>query len=454
MNDYSSNVKQKLNSIISDMASHHWLFSNNPGRDFMRQDLGKLSFYDTMRLIIGMGKGSTNDEIMDYFDMDPDFIPTQSAFNQRRNQISLSAFEYLFSEFSASFPATINKFKDHCILACDGCHVVYTTNSEIIEDYNKPHLIDYKRYNHMHLNGFVDVISKAFLDVVIQPGQEPDERQAFHIMLDHFQPDVPEKYIVTADRGYESYDLLFHCELKHLKYVFRVKAPSSSRSLLSSYIKELPDEQEEFDVIIKRFFTDKLTNIMREQSDVYRYMNPNKNIPHFQPLLDGKHLYFMQFRVLKIKVAENTYEYMITNLPHTFDLEDIKACYHWRWGIELTFRYLKHANGLLYFHSKKPEFLKQEIYANLILYNFGIFLANEAAEANQKKKRRPDNKYDYEIDFSSALKAARKFFIRRDSHKSVNIIKLIMKYVHAVKTEFRQFNRPLRGIGAIHFGYR
>ena len=41
----------------------------------------------------------------------------------------------------------------------------------------------------MHLNGFVDVISKAFIDVVIQPGQKPDE---------------PSKYIITADRGYES----------------------------------------------------------------------------------------------------------------------------------------------------------------------------------------------------------------------------------------------------------
>ena len=125
-----------------------------------------------------------------------------------------------------------------------------------------------------------------------------------------------------------------------------------------------------------------------------------------------------------------------------------------RWGCEISFRYLKHANGLLYFHSKKPEFLKQEIYANLILYNFGIFLANEAAEENQKKKRNPNNKYNYEIDFSSALKTARKFFIRKDSHKPVDIIKLMMKYVHAVKTEFRQFDRPLRGIGAIHFGYR
>ena len=454
MNYFPTNVKEKLNSIISDMAEHHWLFSNNPGHDFMRQDLGKLSFYDTMRMIIGMGKGSTNDEIMDYFDLDPDCIPSQSAFCQRRSQISLSAFEYLFSEFSSSFPRTTNKFKDHCILACDGCHVVYTTNSEIIEDYNIPRLIDYKGYNHMHLNGFVDVISKAFLDIVIQPGQHPDEREAFHTMLDHFQPDDPEKYIITADRGYESYDLLFHCELKHLNYVFRMKAPSSSKILLSSYISELPDDQEEFDVTIKRFFTDKYTSIMKDQSDVYHYMNPYKNIPHFQQLLNDKHLYFMQFRVVKIKVAENTYEYMITNLPHTFVLEDIKACYHWRWGIEISFRYLKHANGLLYFHSKKPEFLKQEIYANLILYNFGIFLANEAAEENLKKKRKKGNKYNYEIDFSSALKTARKFFVRRDSHKHVDIIKLMMKYVHAVKIEFRQFDRPLRGIGAIHFGYR
>jgi len=57
----------------------------------------------------------------------------------------------------------------------------------------------------------------------------------------------------------------------------------------------------------------------------------------------------------------------------------------------------------LYFHSKKPEFLKQEIYANLTLYNFGIFIANEAAEENKKKERKNDNKYLYEIDISSAL---------------------------------------------------
>ena len=404
MNHYPSNVKEKLNSIILSMAEHHWLFSKNPGHDFTRQHLGKLSFYDTMRLIISMGKGRTNDEIMDYFDLDPDLIPSQSAFCQRRRQISLSAFEYLFSEFSSSFPSTTDKFKDHCILACDGCHVVYATNSDIIEDYNKPRLIDYKGYNHMHLNGFVDVISKAFLDVVIQPRQQPDEREALHSMLDHFTPDDPQKYIITADRGYESYDLLFHCELKNLGYVFRVKSPSSPKSILSYYASELPDDLEEFDVTIKRFFTDKATNIMKSQSDVYRYINPSKNTPHFYELLrkNHSHLYFLLFRVVKIKTTENT----------------------------------------------------QEIYFRLILYNFGIFIANEAAEENRKKKRDGSNKYLYELDFSSALKTARKFFMRRDSGRHIDIIRLMMKYVHAVKDRFRQFQRPLRGISAIHFGYR
>ena len=117
----------------------------------------------------------------------------------------------------------------------------------------------------------------------------------------------------------------------------------------------------------------------------------------------------------------------------------------------------------LFFRQKITEFFisyypnkKSNIELNGIAFyhNFGIFPANEAAEENQKKKRKKDNKYNYEIDFSSALKTARKFFIRKDSHKPVSIIKLMMKYVHAVKTEFRQFDRPLRGIGAIHFGYR
>ena len=115
-------------------------------------------------------------------------------------------------------------------------------------------------------------------------------------------------------------------------------------------------------------------------------------------------------------------------------------------------------NGLLYLHSKKPEFLKQEIFANLTLYNFGIFLANEAALEKQKQQlekeqQQSQNKYQYQVDFSSALRIARKYFWR-DSRTEKDVIRLMIKYVHAVKEELRQFSRPLRGIGAVHFAFR
>ena len=105
------------------------------------------------------------------------------------------------------------------------------------------------------------------------------------------------------------------------------------------------------------------------------------------------------------------------------------------------------------------DFLKQEIYGNLILYNFGIFLANEAALEKQKQQleieqqHQSQNKYHYQVDFSSALRIARKYFWR-DSRTEKDIIHLMIKYVHAVKEELRQFSHPLRGIGAVHFAFR
>ena len=63
MADFSSNVKQKFNLLLSQMSENRWLYVNHPQSDFTRQDTGKLTFSDTMRLIIGMGKSTTNDEI-------------------------------------------------------------------------------------------------------------------------------------------------------------------------------------------------------------------------------------------------------------------------------------------------------------------------------------------------------------------------------------------------------
>lgn len=53
----------------------------------------------------------------------------------------------------------------------------------------------------------------------------------------------------------------------------------------------------------KALFTDKATNIMKSQSDVYRYINPSKNTPHFYELLRKNTVIFISccFALLRSK---------------------------------------------------------------------------------------------------------------------------------------------------------
>lgn len=58
--------------------------------------------------------------------------------------------------------------------------------------------------------------------------------------------------------------------------------------------------------------------------------------------------------------------------PEAFEFlfRKFTAQYSMRWGIETSFRELKYAVGLTSFHAKKREYILQEIWARLILYNF------------------------------------------------------------------------------------
>lgn len=98
--NYSTEVKQKLLSIIEEMDSYHWLFTKIPGTDFSRKK--KWSFEEIMRFILTMEGKSLRDELLEYFDFDSS-TPSNSAFNQRRAQILPEAFEFLFQEFTNYF---------------------------------------------------------------------------------------------------------------------------------------------------------------------------------------------------------------------------------------------------------------------------------------------------------------------------------------------------------------
>ena len=155
-----------------------------------------------------------------------------------------------------------------------------------------------------------------------------------------------------------------------------------------------------------------------------------------------------QFRVVRFILDTGEYETIITSLSRKdFLASEIKQLYHLRWGIETSFRELKYYVGLINLHSRKDEFIEQEIYAALTMYNYCCRIAS-AAPINKKKK----TKYDYVINYSMVISICKHFFRRQESNIS-EIIRKIIKYTVPIRPG-RQDERNIKNKGFVGFTYR
>ena len=64
--NFSTEVKQKLLSIIKEMDACHWLFTKSPDKDFSR--VKKWSFERIMNFMLAMEGKSLKDELLQFFD--------------------------------------------------------------------------------------------------------------------------------------------------------------------------------------------------------------------------------------------------------------------------------------------------------------------------------------------------------------------------------------------------
>ena len=126
-------------------------------------------------------------------------------------------------------------------------------------------------------------------------------------------------------------------------------------------------------------------------------------------------------------------------------MEEIKKLYGWRWGIERSFRELKYTIGLTNFHSKKVEYIQQEIFARLIIYNFCERIVTGIVIQQNNRK------YTYQINFTAAVFICREFF--RNRIPPPDLEAFIQKNVLPVR-EGRKAPRKVRPHSAVSFLYR
>ncbi|MPQ45198.1 IS4 family transposase, partial [Clostridium tarantellae] len=424
MKNHSNFVKKKLKNIVNEMTGSIENFVRNPSKDFVRNR--KLTFENMMILLLSMGGGSIRKELLDFSEYSIK-TPTPSAFVQQRNKILPSAFEYLFKEFT-SLSNNYKLFRGYRVLAADGSVVNIAHNKDDKSTYTKNSRG--KGFNSLHLNALFDLTNKLYVDACIQRRCQKNEHLALTDMIDNSS--LAGKVIIIADRGYESYNTLAHIQEKNWNYLFRIK-DITSKGMASSFDLPLSGA---FDKVIKIKITRRQTKEIKENPKKYKFLPKNSKFDYLE--LKSPKFYDMSFRVVRFKISDNSYETIITNLDsNQFSPSDLKTLYHMRWGIETAFRELKYAIGMVNFHSKKVDFIKQEIFAKLTMYNFCEMITMNVVISQKQRK------HEYQVNFTTAIHICRYFFKCSNKRNLPSVELLIQQNILPVR-KGRQDRRKLR----------
>ena len=434
-------IKNTLSQCISDFVSNPQDGLRDPSKDFKRHR--KLPLEQMIYSILRFGNATLSNELLDSFRFSVN-MPTVSAFVQQRDKLLPSAFESIFRKFTKRTRQT-RLYKGMRLYAVDGSDLQISTNSKDPDSFY-PSVNGAKPYNLLHLNALYDLLSNTYVDAQIQKSHFANEHKAFVDIVDRLEDFFP--VLIMADRGYESYNNLAHLQEKGHFFLIRVKDAASKQGIAPGF--SLPNEpfDRQFDLSLTRKQTNETKQLFKDKEH-FRFV-PSTSVFDFLPQKNKKKeptlFYQLHFRLVRFEISQNCFETIITNLPaDQFPPAEIKKLYAMRWGIETSFRDLKYTIGLLHFHSKKVDYILQEIFARLIMYNFSELITSHVVI--HKDNRR----YDYKVCFSSAAHICKNFLFGLVDPPDVET--LIGKFTLPLRPD-RSRPRILSKKGAVSFMYR
>ena len=390
----------------------------------------KLPADKLITFLVSQGSSSTKNELLDFFDMDPQ-SPTASALNQQRAKLSPDALESVFRNFNY-FTSFYDKNDLHYrFLAADGSTFTFFSKPSFASaEYYVSEGHSMKGFYSMHLNAFYDLQKHTYSDALIQPVHQKDEFAAFCAMVDRHDLIPGTKTVFIGDRGYCSYNNMAHVLKKDQYFLFRTK-DIHSKGLVGKF--DFPNT-DSFDIQVNvTLVRSHKKNIPIKEGFYKRFVDAAASFDYITyGSLDS---YDLTFRVVRFPIADGSFECIVTNLPpEEFPPERLKLLYYARWTVEGSFRKLKYTIGLSNFHAYKPEYIKQEMWAKLIAYNITETLINLAVI----EKR--NTKHEYKVNFSRAAHICRVFLRPNTEKDSIDVMSLLTKELIPIRND-RQFPR-------------
>lgn len=355
-------IQDKLVSLtISKECFNGWNKEGKARNAFSRKT--KLSLQNVFWLIVSRIVQSLPVSLSTFFSQLNLPTPTKSAFSMKRQLIKSSLFEEVNKTLVKEFYSSENHFtnwKGYVILACDGSRIALPNVVELGENFGYYHTYQGEiLYPCAKAAIFQDTLNNVTVLAKLEE-KDTDERYTFEENFLEANALAGGKTIMTIDRGYFSYLLMYLMIKDNQLFVMKARNTKWRSEFISSGKKD--------DVI--EVFPSRGTAIYRN-----RQWNLNREKK-------------LTLRLVRFDHPDGSADVLITNIfdKYMATSNEIINLYRLRWPAETAYGIYKNDMALELFSSFRKDGVLQDFYAAIIMYNLASIIAHDCKKPPKGKK--------------------------------------------------------------------
>lgn len=380
----------------------------------------KIPFYDILLMTLNKQGKNVSFEIRDYElnkKGEKQVQYTDEAYLKQRRILNPDVFKEMKNLYLKDFyskPKYIKKKNGYILCAIDGSKIEIPNTPLNRETFGSEGNQHKQKTARALLSGIYDVENHFFLDVEIDR-VDSNETNLAKRNIETIQEIIGKNNeLLIFDRGYPSIELFNWLETQKKKFVMRLSS--------NDYIKEREEMTSEDEFVTIKYTYARLNKIKKTKPEFYEKIKNKTGI---------------KLRITKVDINEQTTEYLISNLDKSeFDKEDLKEVYGKRWQVEISYNSIKNKLKIEEFTGNLPQFIYQDIYAQIVVYNQIQDMLYTGRKEIKSKKRN-----EYKINEGKAIGIFKEKYIkimlienREKAVKELDILEKEMeKYVSIIR---------------------
>jgi len=314
---------------------------------------------------------------------------TKGAFTQARAKLKHTAFIELDEQVQTTFysEAPFKTWHSHRLLALDGSTITLPRSGELKAAFGV-HEFGADRQERVlaRISHLYDPLNELIVDGQID-GYNVSEVHLAHRHLSKIQAND----LVIADRYYGSKPLFMLIANRRADFCFRLKVNCWNLA------KDLAESTEEQERLVLFCITNKEAK--------------ENNLPIAE----------LTCRLIRVELDSGEIEILCTSLTDTvkYPIEEFKALYHQRWGIEESYKIFKHRLEIENFTGKTQLAILQDFYIKIFLNNLQSALVHGEQQDLDKKNDQSQRKHASKINRSYIISAFKELPVRIFLHSTL-----------------------------------